>query len=815
MPSPPDNHQGAAAAAKFVLSQTTAVALELPETLRLVAAAAATDLGRERCLALWPTADREQLQQTRRRYEEVERLLAAAPLVPSCEQPFAPLLGALAHSGRDIDGKELVEIGALLQVGQRARLRINAADPACPELAARLAEVPSGESLRLALERTFDPRGEIREDATPALAKLRSRIRSVRQDIYQNLQTLVSTHREHLSEDTIPMRGGRLVLMLQAGSRGRVAGLTHGRSGRGKSFYFEPLEAVEDNNRLQQSVEEEAAERRRILAQMIDHLRRELPTVAAHGELVAEFDALQAAVRFAQSCDGRLAELGEKHQLKLVGARHPLLEPRLAELRQRALGTPGHSDPVVPLELEFSATVHGLVITGPNAGGKTVALKTTGLLTLLHHCGLPIPASKGSRLPPLSAVVAAVGDEQDLLADRSTFSGRLLRLRDAWQAASEDSLLLIDELGSGTDPEEGAALSVALLEGLMERRALTLITTHLSQVAAAALELAGASCAAMQFDSSSGAPTYRLLIGPPGGSEALALARRLRLPDAWLDRAEELLGPEHRDLRRLLAEVERAREQLEDTQRGLAAEQRDAELLRRRLADQLDQASSERKLLSKQLRGEMAAFRTEVQKKLRGEIERLQHEARRGKAKRSTAQAVGRLFDPAPRLETDDDEGPGGEIYVGATVRHNLLRWTGELEKLNRGRAQVRVQGKTLRCTAEELTLMATDAAKPRRPRHPPPVADATSDLDDSGPGSELKLIGLRVEPAMETLERYLDQALLGSSAEVRIIHGHGSGRLRRAVREQLKHHPAVASQRPGGDREGGDGATVVKLRDA
>ncbi len=816
MASHQDNHQDSATAAEFVLSQTTAVALELPETLRMVAAAAATDLGQERCLALWPTADRELLRQTRRRYEEVERLLAAAPLVPYCDQKFAPLLGALAHSRRDIDGKELVEIGALLQTGQRARQRINSADPTCPELVERLAEVPSGESLRLALERTFDPRGEIREDATPALAKLRRRIRSVRQDIYQNLQTLVGTHREHLSEDTIPMRGGRLVLMLQAGSRGRVSGLTHGRSGRGKSFYFEPLEAVEDNNRLQQSVEEEAAERRRILAQMIDHLRRELPTVVAHGELVAELDALQAAVRFAQGCDGRLAEIGERHQLKLLGARHPLLEPRLAELRQRALGTPGHSDPVVPLELEFSAAAYGLVITGPNAGGKTVALKTTGLLALLHQCGLPIPAGKGSRLPPLSAVVAAVGDEQDLLADRSTFSGRLLRLRDAWQAAGEDSLLLIDELGSGTDPEEGAALSVALLEGLIERRALTLITTHLSQVAAAALELKGASCAAMQFDSSSGAPTYRLLTGPPGGSEALALARRLRLPDAWLNRAKELLGPEHRDLRRLLAEVERAREQLEDTQRELAAEQQDAELLRRRLADELEQASGERKLLSKNLRSEMAAFRTEVQKKLRSEIDRLQREVRGGKARRSTAQAVERLFDQAPRLATDDDDAPSGEIYVGATVRHRLLEWTGELEKLNRGRAQVRVHGKTLRCTGEELTLVAAaDSAKPHRPRRPPTSIRSTNDLEDSGPGTELKLIGLRVEPAMETLDRFLDQALMGSPGEVRIIHGHGSGRLRRAVREQLKRHPAVASQRPGGDGEGGDGATVVKLRDA
>ena len=795
------------------VSRATEVALELPALLRLVACRAACDLGRQRIEALHPFDDEGALAQHRQRYDEARRLVAAQALVPYCERPFAPLLQAVADGGHTLGGRELVALGSLLDIALKISERIAEADPECAELAALTDELPPCADLAKTLRKTFDARGEIREDATPRLAELRSRLRRVRSRIYQQLGSLVDQYREHLSEETIPLRGGRLVLMLQSGARGRVPGLLHGRSGTGKSFYFEPIDAVEDNNHLQQAVEEAEAEKRRILADLVQRLIEELPAVRAHAALVAELDLLQAAFRFAEASGGHMVDLGPRHELKLLQARHPLLAAELAEHRREALGQPGNLEPVVPLDLELTAQKRALVITGPNAGGKTVALKTVGILTLAHLCGLPVPADRGSRLPFLRRVVATVGDEQDLLADRSTFSGRLLRLREAWQAAGPDTLVLLDELGSGTDPEEGTALSTALLEGLAEQLCLMLVTTHLSQLAVAALETDGAFCAAMQFDAETGRPTYRLQPGPPGGSKAIALARRLDLPRAWLDRAEELLGSEHRDLRRLMAELEQTRQELTDQQELLEIEIADATKLRQRLAHQEAELAGERKTLAKTLKRQLDSFREETRRRLRDEVERLRSQFESGRRRHLARAAEERLFESAPAFEPEIGPQASGDVSVSSTVRHRRLDWIGRVEKLERGKAWVLVNGKSLRCLADDLVATSHPSPGTAKPKARVSSQNATSDLEEAP--REINLIGERVEPALDRLDRFLDQALLASLAAVRIVHGHGSGRLRTAVRDHLRSHPAVAQQRAGRAREGGNGATVASLRDA
>lgn len=813
-----------------VFSAATAEALELPQLLALVAHLTATDLGRDLVLGLAPAASPEALAARHAEHGEAERLVSAQPLVPALEEPLAPLLAELAAGGHDLGGRELLHLADLLAASAEARERIQAADPPCPALAVHAAPLPGLDELRQILRRTFDRRGEIRENATPRLAELRGRIRSSRDRVYDELRSRVEEYRDHLSEDTIPLRGGRLVLVLQSGAKGRAPGLVHGRSASGKSFYFEPLSVVELNNDLQQASDEEEAEKRRILADLVRRLRAALPAIEAHARFVAGLDRLQAAVRFAERCAGRLAEPAGRGELRLVGARHPLLDPRLGELRRDALGNAGHVGAIVPLDLELDPHRRALVVTGPNAGGKTVTLKATGLLALAHLCGLPLPVAKGTRLPWLRAVVATVGDEQDLFADRSTFSGRLLRLREAWEAASEDALVLLDELGSGTDPEEGSALGVALLEGLLARRCLTLITTHLSQLAAAALEADGAYCATMEFDPASGAPTYRLLPGPPGGSEAMALARRLGLPAAWLDRAEQLLGTEHRELRRLLGEVERSRRELAETGERLAAELADATALRERLVRREAELVAERKSVGEAMQRRLATFRDEVQRELRQEAQRIERRlaesaegargvargGARGKGQAAAGEAMQRLFAAAPEFVAPPEAPRRPE--VGEEVRHRRLGWVGKLEEEDRGRAQVRVQGKVLRCATDDLLPTAAS---------PPPGANAGAaappragrgsvtlpETEAADVAAEIHLIGQRVEPALHALDEYLDRALLASRGELRVVHGHGSGRLRQAVREHLRGHHAVAAQRPGRPEEGGDGATVVTLR--
>lgn len=492
----------------------------------------------------------------------------------------------------------------------------------------------------------------------------------------------------------------------------------------------------------------------------------------------------------------------------MIGARHPLLDPRLADLRAAALGQAGHQQPTVPLDLVLDGDRRILVITGPNAGGKTVALKTVGLLALAAQCGLPIAAAAGTRLPVFGAVMAMVGDEQDLLNDRSTFSARLMRLKEAWEVAGARSLVLLDEVGSGTDPEEGSALAVALLEGLLESGTLGVLTTHLTQLAAVALERSGASCAAMEFDPESGEPTYHLRPGAPGGSQALALAKRLGLPPVWLERADALLGREHRDLRNLLAEVEEVRRNLAETQAGLAAETRDLETHRHRLAEELEAAGEERRRMGPRMKAELETFRSEVARNLRGEQERLRQEVARGRKKGLVSAGVSRLFEDAPQIETGEETAEA--VEVGGTVRHIALGWTGRLDNLRGETAEVLVHGKRLRCALEDL--MAVRENEGDRSQRPPRVELSRVSSAEEDLPAELKLVGLRVEPALEALDRYLDRALLSNRRQVRVVHGFGTGRLRQAVRQQLGLHPAVADFRAGQNNEGGDGATVVTL---
>jgi DNA mismatch repair protein MutS2 len=800
-----------------ILSQATGQALEFPSLLAVVAQFAASDLGRERVLALRPFEDVGELRAQRVLFEEASRLVTERSLVPDFEVPIGELLARLMTGRPPIEGMDLVRLADLAKATRAAVTRIREAVPPCPALGALAAGLPDLEPLVRKIDRTLDRRGEVREDASPRLAALRRQIRSVRDQIYRELGDFVSGHKEELSEDTIPMRGGRLVVVLQSGAKGRTGGLIHGRSSTGRSFYFEPLQVVESNNNLQQSVEDEEAERRRILAELIDAARTSFPGLREHARFLGDLDLLQASVRFGDRCDAALPEIGARHDLRLTAARHPLLDPCLAAVREEALGQAGHEGDIVPLNVELSSERRILVITGPNAGGKTVSLKTTGILSLMAMCALPIPAARGSRVPFLSRLVATVGDEQDLLADRSTFSGRLLRLKEAWEHAGPDSLVLLDELGSGTDPEEGAALASALLEGLLEKGSLGVITTHLAQLAAAALEYEGASCAAMEFDPATGRPTFRLVPGPPGASEALALARRLGLPAEWLDRAEERLGSEHRDLRRLIAEVERVRQELAETREGLEVERADAEKLRRRLAAEQAALEEERRSTGRKMRTELDEFRRQTTERLRREEEGLRERFEKGKRRGLAAEAVQTLFSEAPAFVAEESA-PEGPLVVGAPVRHVGFGWSGVLEKLEPGKAEVLVRGKRVRCRPEELAPAAGPAAARREaPREVRPIgAAARGDVDEAtAVAPEINLIGMRVEPALEELESYIDRALLASRKEVRVVHGHGSGRLRQAVRQHLRSHRGVAEIRSGAPNEGGDGATVVTFRGA
>ena len=486
----------------------------------------------------------------------------------------------------------------------------------------------------------------------------------------------------------------------------------------------------------------------------------------------------------------------------------------------------------MPLDLKLDDH-RTLVLTGPNAGGKTVALKTVGLLCLMNQAGLPVPAAPDSRLPILDHVVAVVGDEQSVLDEQSTFSARLLRLREVWRRAGPSTLVLLDEVGAGTNPEEGAALGIALLEGLVERGSLGILTTHLTQLAAAALESQAASCAAMGFDPENGLPTYRLVVGPPGGSQALALARRLGLPPAWLERAEHFLGSEHQKLRRVLERNERLRERLLEREAELARRTAETETARARFETRQESLRAARKRLEQALGREVDALRRANRSRLDQALAELsstaQRPGRQGPGKRAFARAAASLHgeldrdvssaadrasgaagdvDAPPDREPEEAPRPDEQhsLTLGARVRHRSLGWLGELVELRGEQATVLVRGKRVRTPGADLLAVAgEERSAPGRVRVQRSRADPVE--------AELLLIGQLVEPALDSLDAYLDRALAAGRERVRVVHGHGSGRLRRAVREHLRSHPAVAGFDPAPPSAGGDGATEVLLR--
>ena len=789
-------------------------ALQYFETLEVLAGLARTDVGRRDVLALRPGPG---CDLRRRRYSEIERLLQErSALVASWEEPLQPLLDKLGDERSEVDARDVLAAGRLV-VATTTLIAELTEDGA---LEAEVAEVRAEEeeeeerddtleplaALAEKISRVLDARGRIRDDASPRLGRLRRQgaqapRRSLRDParLHQRAPGRSGGRHDHASRR--PAVGPPLVR-----SRGRMQGLIHGRSGTGRSYYFEPLEVVEANNSLQAASAEEEAERARLLRELEQGVRSRAAALARRAELLAIVDSLQAAAHFAERSRSVLPQLGSA-RVVLDAARHPLLEPRLASLREATLGPQVEVEHLVPLSLDFGDDAV-IVVTGPNAGGKTVALKTLGLLTAMAHAGLPVPAAEATSLPEVCRLVAAVGDEQSLLEGRSTFSAQLLGLKSALEAAEPGAMILLDEVGSGTNPEEGAAIACALLEELVSSGCTALITTHLIQVASRAAELEGARGMAMEFDSGEALPTYQLTDGAPGGSHALELAERLELPESLLRRADELLGSEHRKLRALIAETEELRQSLLEREQEVEREIERQQEQREELEESERRLDEERRKLRGTAERQIEAFRTEIRSRLEAEETRLKAELEGGRRKDLAGRATKRLFEAVrPELPAAPEPRDRGIPKVGDDVRHRALGWRGRLDALDGERAVVLARGKRLQCRIGELERIAAVPAesKKRAPRVTVPSRDDSS--------AEINLIGRRVEEALADLDAYLDHALVGGLERVRVIHGHGSGRLRNAVREFLKSHPSVVSHAPAGQAEGGNGATVAKLR--
>ena len=720
----------------------------------------------------------------------------------------------LERSGGYAAPEDFRPILSTARASEAARRFLERAD--APALNAHREALPRFDGLLERARRLFTADGAVSDDASPRLKDLRSRLRRRRGEVTKKMTKLLEERREALGETLLVQRNDRYCLPVLATARARVPGIVHDRSGSGQTVFVEPLEVVEANNDLALAAAEERREVERLLAEFGGLVLDASEDLERAADGLAALDALEARVEFGELAEGRLPEISEDGSWVLRGARHPLLDPRLAPLRRRVLEESRPARDAVPLDLELSAGKRLLVVSGPNAGGKTVVLKTAGLFGLLAQAGFPVPAAAGTRLPFFTSAAAEIGDAQAILSDRSTFSSSMETLAEILEGAGPGALALVDEIGGATDPEEGSALAVAWLEELLARGGRAIVTTHLSAVKNFAASRTDAVCAAMEFDEATGAPNYRLHPGLSGRSHALAVAAERGIPENVLARARDLLGEAWRRRERAESEAEAALERVRRLERA-------AEDERARAASEAAKLSSEREALARErtrvLEEGKSGFeraRAKLAREVAEELARLRDDS----ARRAQASAA-RVLDAAER-ETAAAESVLAEaeahseeraraLVVGGRARVRGAKAEGIVRAIEGDSVWLEVAGKRMRWSRSDVEATAglpraAEAARARAEKPPaagPSLAARTL---------EVNVIGRRLDEAIEEVERAVDAAIVAGDARLRVVHGHGTGRLRDGLREHLRAHRAVASIRAADAREGGNGATIVEL---
>jgi DNA mismatch repair protein MutS2 len=727
-------------------------------------------------------------------------------LVPGCVLTIAELLDAVSLA----EG-----VG-----GVRERFRGEAAD--YPRLAERAARMADFRQLSLAIRRAILPNGEISDDASPLLTRIRRGILQARERIQRSLEGILRARGQasgEKGEDYITLRNERFVIPVRASERRSVPGVVHAASGTGQTIFVEPLEAIDLNNRLVQLGDEEIAEIARILEELTELARLERGPLDRAAREIAHLDSLFARARFAREFDCTVPRFSPGQALRLEGARNPVLEAALRPQGLKAL----------PLSLALGGGETVMVISGPNTGGKTVALKTTGLAALSSQSAIPVAAER-AELPIFDRVLADIGDEQSIAASLSTFSAHMLNLKSILDVATERSLILLDEMGTGTEPEEGAALAVALLEECLRRRALTLATTHHDRLKAYASTTPGIINAAMEFDQEHLRPTYRLLVGVPGTSSGIEIARRLGLPARVIEHAEASLSPESREARDLIAYLHRSREEMEDLKRQAREELVLLEQERRSL--KTEWVERQRKRIA-----ELEKSFREAQKRLAAEVARLVEDVKdralRAQLEKQTGRRMGKLASDA-HAEADSavvetlsasqadlgvaiaaEQTPVAPELLSAGQRITVKgfkqavvfeRHDGRSASVQAGPLRMKVPLTDIVGIEKETATASAAGARPRGitvHRQPGPESAA----------EEINVIGCTVEEATRRVDEFLDDAALAGRNRVRIIHGHGTGALRRGLGEFLAAHPLIERIHAEAEDRGGTAITVAELK--
>ncbi len=763
-----------------VLNARTARDLEFAKVLELVAKEASSPLGAEAVRSLWPSADRTGVEGEFQRLAEMEEAVRAG-FTPGPIRDLRALL-AEAHEHGILGALDFLPIVETLEAA--ADIRQALSHPRHPRLAALAHRLSDQTALLARIWRVIDERGEIRPDATPKLRSLLEERRRLTEEIQETLRRFVHQHREQVQDAVITQRGGRFVVPLKTGARG-LGVVIHEASGSGQTLFAEPAEAVPLNNRLREIEDELDRERHRILAELTGLLLGQSEAIEEDLAILAYLDGLFARARFSQRWNAVIPQFTAEPLLELWDARHPLLGAR-----------------AVPISLSFGQEKPVVVITGPNTGGKTVTLKTIGLFCALAQAGIPIPAGSRTVLPFLRRIRADIGEEQSIEQSLSTFSSHMRNIIDILGEADEGTLVLLDELGAGTDPQEGAALALAILERLLEIGCLAAVATHLTPVKLFAIAHPRILSCSMEFDLETLAPTFRVLPGVPGRSCALIVAERLGLPKELVERAKAKLSAGEIQAEEIIAELARERAAARRVRENLEIER---EALRKLRAEYEKRVQALREKKAEFLTRELKKLEEEIAqaRKELGELIAQARQAQTAEARREILRQVEELAQSLPVEVPVPVSRPARPWAVGDTVRVGPAGPLGIVRALSEEEAVVEVRGK--RVTVPLSSLVPAEGPAEGPPPKPLAPIPPTVSL-------ELSVRGLTVEEALRQVDLWLDRLLRAGFSQGRIIHGRGTGALRRGIHEHLKTLPFVKEFHLAPPEEGGDGVTIVVL---
>jgi DNA mismatch repair protein MutS2 len=790
--------------------------LEYPKILERLAGYCAFAASAEKARSLQPTNQLEEARRWLAETREALMLLTTRPdlTVGGARDVREPV--NLALHGGVLSPVELLDLKSTLVAARTLVRTFERLTEQFPHLCEIARQMPPPLGLIEAITRTISDRGEILDSASEKLSHIRRDMRIAHDRLMTKLQRMISDPKNTplLQEALITQRDGRYVIPLRAEFKGRIKSIVHDQSASGATLFVEPFGVVEHNNQYRELQLAERDEERRILAdlslQVAMHAREILTTI----EVIAELDLAFAKSKYADDLaatepvlspiQGRRNSNHPGSLIRLMQARHPLLD----------------QSTVVPIDVELDEQTYAMIVTGPNTGGKTVTLKTIGLLALMAQSGLHIPAHSGSEISLFDTIYADIGDEQSIEQSLSTFSGHITNIIHILDKADRRSLVVLDELGAGTDPQEGAALARAILSNLLEKGITTLVTTHHPELKAYAHATPGVVNASVEFNLETLRPTFHLTIGLPGRSNALAIAQRLGMPEAIISLAKSELNPTDLRAEDLLDEIHTQRDRSRQARSAADKARQEAEKLRGELSRRLEQIEEERRSVLEKARAEGEAQVNELQEEVRQTRRSLAHLRQPLDALQAVEEKVTELEESVEKpIERRTTDLAGAATYqtlrLGSKVHLRSLNTQGVITSLGDEEAEVQVGNLRIRARLSDLVLPGQalpPEPKPKKALSKPSASSTSLSTSAETPRMEIDLRGQRADDALDALANYLDAVFLAGMPFVRIIHGKGTGKLRQSVREALSHHPHVKSFEAGGDKEGGEGVTVAKL---